>query len=158
MKTHLLAALAAASMLAAPQAFAQDNTEVGLLECIVEGDVGLIITSSREVSCVFDGVDGGSEPYFGVINRYGLDIGQTSDAIMQWAVFAPSAAPYLPGSLAGNYVGASAEITAGIGGGANILVGGSDRTIALQPVSVQAQTGLNVALGVAEFQLRSAAQ
>ncbi len=155
MNQSLLAGLAAAAMLATPQALAQDRTEIGLLECIVEGDVGMIITSSREVSCTFDGVDGASEPYFGVINRYGLDIGETSDAIMQWAVFAPTAGAYLPGGLAGDYVGASAEITAGVGAGANILIGGAERSIALQPLSMQAQTGLNVALGVAEFNLRS---
>jgi hypothetical protein len=37
-----------------------------------------------------------------------------------------------------------------------VLVGGSDRTVALQPVSVTGQTGLNLAVGVAELILRPA--
>ena len=74
---------------------------------------------------------------------------------MQWLVLAPSSHVYAPGALAGDYIGASAEVSAAVGGGANVLVGGSNRSFTLQPVSVQAQTGLNVAVGVAQFQLRS---
>ena len=46
--------------------------------------------------------------------------------------------------------------TVGVGVGANALVGGSNNTIALQPVSVQGQTGLSVAAGVAGLDLRPA--
>ncbi|MGY6708795.1 MAG: DUF992 domain-containing protein [Rhizobiaceae bacterium] len=155
-RTALLAT--AATLLAFGSANAQDRTEVGLLECVVEANIGQILSSSREVGCTFLPADESRAPeaYFGVINRYGLDIGVTDAAIMQWLVLAPTTDPYIPGALEGDYVGASAEVTAAIGAGANLLVGGSEQTIALQPVSVQAQTGLNIALGVTEFQLRAA--
>lgn len=155
-RTALLAT--AATLLAIGSASAQDQTEIGLLECVVEANVGQILSSSREVGCTFLPADESRAPeaYIGVINRYGLDIGVTDEAIMQWLVLAPTTDPYIPGGLAGDYFGASAEATAGIGGGANLLVGGSQETVALQPLSVQAQTGFNIALGVSEFQLRSA--
>ncbi|NMG39187.1 DUF992 domain-containing protein [Chelativorans sp. ZYF759] len=155
-RTALLAT--AATLLAIGSASAQDQTEIGLLECVVEANVGQILSSSREVGCTFLPADESRAPeaYIGVINRYGLDIGVTDEAIMQWLVLAPTTDPYIPGGLAGDYFGASAEATAGIGGGANLLVGGSHETVALQPLSVQAQTGFNIALGVSEFQLRSA--
>jgi len=87
-----------------------------------------------------------------------LDIGKTNEAVMRWLVLARSANIYAPGALAGDYVGASAEITALVGAGANLLVGGSGQSFILQPLSVQTQTGLNLALGVTQFQLRSTAQ
>jgi hypothetical protein len=75
--------------------------------------------------------------------------------VIKWIVLAPTLASYTPGALAGNYVGASAEVTAGVGVGANALVGGSNRTFVLQPVSVQAQEGLDLAVGFSSFELRS---
>ena len=71
---------------------------------------------------------------------------------MVWAVYAPTSRP--AGALAGTYGGASAEATVGAGLGANVLVGGSNRTIQLQPLSVQGQTGLNIAPGVSGIDLR----
>lgn len=157
MKKTTIAA-AAALLMPFAAANAQDQTEIGLLECVVAENVGQILSSSREVGCTFLPADETRAPeaYVGVINRYGLDIGVTNAAIMQWLVLAPTTDTFIPGGLAGDYVGASAEMTAVIGGGANLLVGGSEDTIALQPLSVQAQTGFNIALGVSEFQLRSA--
>ena len=38
-----------------------------------------------------------------------------------------------------------ASATVGVGLGANVLVGGSGNSIALQPVSIEGTTGLNVA-------------
>ncbi|MHB2263837.1 DUF992 domain-containing protein [Aliihoeflea sp. PC F10.4] len=139
-------------------AHAQDTrTEAGLLECVIEGDVGAILGSSRDMECVFNPSDGAPQTAFvGVVNRYGLDIGVTSESIMQWAVLMPATITLTPGeALSGDYVGASAEATAVIGGGANVLVGGSQQSVMLQPLSVQAQTGLNLALGVTEFRLRA---
>jgi hypothetical protein len=60
-----------------------------------------------------------------------------------------------PRSLVGSYGGLSAEATVGVGVGANALIGGSDKSIVLQPLSVQAQQGLNIAAGVASLQLRA---
>jgi len=97
---------------------------------------------------------GPREVYSGSITKFGLDIGATTGGEMIWAVYAPSNKRF--GALAGEYGGASAEATVGAGLGANVLVGGSDRTVALQPVSVQGQTGLNLAIGVAGLQLQPA--
>ena len=95
---------------------------------------------------------GPREVYVGSITKFGLDLGATAGGEMVWAVYAPTTRKF--GALAGHYGGATAEATVGAGLGANVLVGGSNRTVALQPVSVQGQAGLNVAAGVAE--LRSA--
>ena len=97
---------------------------------------------------------GPREVYVGSITKFGLDLGATAGGEMVWAVYAPSSRKF--GALAGNYGGATAEATVGAGLGANVLVGGSDRTVALQPVSVQGQAGLNVAASVAELRLRPA--
>ena len=150
--------LAAAAALAASPTLAQDRVELGMLECAIDGGVGFIVGSQKDLSCTFTPADTSrpKEPYFGVVTKYGLDVGVTGTAVMQWAVLAPTANAYALGALAGDYVGASAEATAAVGVGANVLVGGSEQTMTLQPLSVQGQTGLNLALGVSKFQLRSA--
>ncbi len=125
------------------------------MTCDVSGGIGLIITSRKSLSCSFAPADGGSrEIYTGTITKFGLDIGATTGGVMVWAVFAPSTRHY--GALAGHYVGATAEATVGAGIGANALIGGSDRTVTLQPLSVQGQAGLNLAAGVASIDLQSA--
>ncbi len=104
---------------------------------------------------MFNSADGGPrELYTGSITKFGLDIGATSGGVMVWAVFAPSTRQF--GALAGHYAGATAEATVGAGIGANALIGGSDRTVTLQPLSIQGQTGLNLAAGVASIDLRPA--
>lgn len=135
----------------------QSGVELGLLDCLIEGGSGFIFGSTKEVHCTFEPADKtwAPEAYFGVVNRFGLDVGYTKATMMRWAVLASSTNIYAPGALAGDYVGASAEVTAAIGAGANLLVGGSGRTFTLQPLSVQTQTGLNFAVGVSQFQLRS---
>ncbi|TKT77585.1 DUF992 domain-containing protein [Aquamicrobium sp. LC103] len=157
MRRIIFAAAALAAALTTVPAAAQDRVELGMLNCLVQGGAGFVVGSSKELSCTFTSADRAKppEPYFGVVNKFGLDVGATNDAVMQWAVLAPTSNAYQLGALTGDYVGASAEATAAVGVGANVLVGGSDRTFSLQPVSVQAQTGLNLALGVTEFQLRS---
>jgi hypothetical protein len=69
---------------------------------------------------------------------------------MVWAVLAPTSNPG-PGSLAGTYVGVTGSAT--VGAGANVLVGGSGNSISLQPLSIEGNTGLNVAGGIAEMTL-----
>lgn len=157
MKKLVLIAAAAFSLASLP-AMAAEGVELGVLECAIEGGTGFIIGSSKDLSCTFEPADASFAPenYFGVVNKFGLDIGTTDETLMQWVVLAPVANIYAPGALAGDYVGASAEATAAVGAGANLLVGGSGRTFTLQPVSLQTQTGLNLAIGVSQFQLRSA--
>jgi Protein of unknown function (DUF992) len=149
------AGLALAVMLLAPAA-AQAQVKAGVLACDVSGGFGWVLGSSKSVSCIFTpDRPGPTEGYVGVINKFGLDIGVTTRQSMVWGVFAPAAGP-LRGALAGSYVGATGEATFAVGLGANVLVGGSNRTVALQPVSVTGQTGINIAAGVADLQLRPA--
>lgn len=146
-----LAAIAVALAMAG-SAHAQDRVAVGSMTCDVSAGVGLILGSQKAVACTFTpSAPGPIEYYNGTITKLGVDIGVTSRAVMVWLVYAPSSRG--PGALAGNYGGATAEATVIAGLGANVLVGGSNRTVALQPVSIQGQTGLNVAGGVAELSL-----
>ena len=151
-----VAVLAMAALALPIPASAQANrTKVGTLSCDISGGIGLIITSKKDLTCMFTpSQPGPKEVYVGSITKFGLDLGATAGGEMVWAVYAPSTRKF--GALAGNYGGATAEATVGAGLGANVLVGGSDRTVALQPVSVQGQAGLNVAAGVADLRLRRA--
>jgi hypothetical protein len=155
--TNKLASLlfAVAALVAAPMSVAQAQSagvNIGTLECKVQGGIGLIITSSRDMECIYLSTAGREEYYTGVIRKYGLDVGITGDAYMIWGVFAPGVVE--DGALAGQYGGASAELSAVVGAGANALVGGSN--ITLQPLSVQVQTGVNAALGVSSMTLEPA--
>jgi hypothetical protein len=154
MKLRTLTALAACLVVsAAAPAEAKSGVNVGVLSCTVEGGVGLILGSSKSASCVFQKTGGGRERYRGRIGKIGLDIGVTGKAYISWAVFAPGKIGR--GALSGTYGGASAEASAGLGLGANILIGGFKKSIALQPLSVQGQTGLNLAVGIASLTLRA---
>ena len=149
-----LVALALAAALAAAPVQAQ-NVQAGTLVCDVSGGVGLIVTSQREMACTFTNSRGELEVYTGVIRRFGLDLGATAGGQLVWSVFAPSG-PFARGALAGVYAGASAEASVGAGLGANVLFGGSNRSVALQPLAVQGQAGFNVAAGVVDLELRAA--
>jgi hypothetical protein len=128
------------------------QTRNGLLTCDVSAGIGLIIGSKKDVTCTFKPErQGRQEDYDGSITKFGLDLGLTGGGVMVWAVFSDTVAG--PGFLAGNYLGASGEASVGAGLGANVLVGGSNRTVALQPLSVSGQIGLNLAFGVAALQL-----
>lgn|SRR5689334_6443454 len=149
------AAVAAAIALPLPAAAQGHRTKVGTLSCDISGGIGLIITSKKDVTCMFTPSHRGPrEVYVGSIDKFGLDLGATSGGEMIWAVYAPTTRRY--GALAGHYGGATAEATVGAGVGANVLIGGSNRTVTLQPISVQGQAGLNVAAGVAGLNLRPA--
>ena len=128
--------------------------KAGMLTCNVASGFGFIFGSSKAVNCTFAPVAGPPQHYVGSIDKFGVDIGYTSGGVLLWTVLAPSTSP-APGTLAGAYGGATASATAGVGVGANVLVGGSNRTVALQPVSVGGQIGLNLAVGVANLSLRA---
>jgi hypothetical protein len=147
-----LAALALMSFAPAANA-ADDGVNVGTLRCQVDGGWGHVVASSRQMNCVFNPVDGRDEHYTGELSRYGIDIGYTSDAVLVWGVIAPTS-DMRRGGLEGDYGGASAQATVGVGLGANVLIGGFDRSIALQPVSVEGNTGLAVAAGAGVMTLR----
>lgn len=155
---NILAALTVAAAIAMPAtsiAQSPSTTKVGMLTCDVSAGIGVIIASKKDITCLFTPSNPGPrEVYSGSVTKFGLDIGATSGGEMVWAVFAPTDRQF--GALSGNYGGASAEATVGVGAGANVLVGGSNRTVTLQPISVQGQTGLNLAAGVAGMELRPA--
>jgi len=142
-------------MLTVP-ALAQQSggTKVGLLTCKTSASLGLIIGSHQKISCSFNPDNGPPENYQGSIGRLGLDLGVKGGGVMTWAVFAPVNG-YHHGALAGTYVGGSGSASLGVGVGANALVGGSHKSIALQPLSVEGNVGVNLALGVASLTLRS---
>ena len=138
-------------------AFAIERVELGKLECFVDEGTGFLIGSQKDISCIFTSADGNEETdnYFGVINKLGLDIGKTEQSYISWIVIAPKFSTAERGFLQGDYIGASASATIAVGLGANVLVGGSNQSFALQPLSVQTQEGLNLAIGVAEIELRA---
>ena len=157
MVKHCFALLAFALVIVAPAAGqTPPGAKAGVLACTLSPSIGFIIGSRQTMACQFT-PDGPFPPeaYVGTITTIGLDIGFTAGGALAWAVFAPTAGPP-PGALAGDYVGASGQITAGVGVGANVLFGGSNRTIALQPLSVEGQVGINLALGVSGLALRPA--
>lgn len=125
----------------------------GVLSCNVSSGFGFVFGSSRSLNCTFS-PGGGTPPehYVGSINRFGVDIGFVQGGVLVWTVFAPVARP-VPCALAGNYGGVTAQATVGVGLGANVLVGGSANSVALQPLSIEGSTGLNAAAGIAEISL-----
>jgi len=145
------AAAVAVLALASAAAQAQSGVKVGTLTCNIAPGWGLILGSSRGVSCTFAGPYG-YENYTGSISKFGVDIGFTRGAVMVWGVVAPTAV-LAPGSLTGTYVGGTASATIGVGIGANALVGGSASSISLQPLSLEGNRGLNVAGGVGALTL-----
>ncbi|MDQ0324432.1 hypothetical protein J2R99_000281 [Rhodopseudomonas julia] len=155
MKKVLTTLLLAAGLAIPSVASAQDRVEIGALDCTVEGGTGFIIGSSKELTCTFTPREGGpQEAYAGTVKKFGLDVGVTKESFIKWLVLAPTRDAYTRGALAGEYAGVGAEATVGGGVGANVLIGGSNKSYALQPLSVQAQKGLNLAVGFQSFTLR----
>jgi hypothetical protein len=138
--------------LAAQQA---GGTKVGMLTCRTSASLGLLVGSHQKLRCSFKPDNGLPENYVGHINRLGLDIGVKAGGVMAWGVLAPTAGLH-HGALAGKYIGGTSSASLGVGLGANALIGGSHRSIALQPLSVEGQVGVNLALGVAGLTLSSA--
>jgi uncharacterized protein DUF992 len=153
----LIATLTLTAMLSSP-AGAQNWTQVGTLSCKVDPNIGFIIVGHQPMQCVYNQAPGSlpqvpPQSYDGAINTIGLSIGISAGSVLGWAVFAPTTG--MPaGALAGEYVGVSGDVGIGLGAGANVLVGGSNRTIALQPLSLQGSVALNVVAGLSSLKLR----
>ncbi len=146
------AAAAALAMIVKPADAQPRRIQVGTLTCSLSAGVGMIVGSRRNVKCLFKGQLGEpEETYTGTMTRVGLDIGVTSGSAIIWAVF--SETNRYAGMLTGTYTGASAEVSIAAGLGANVLVGGSNSTVALQPLSVQGQIGLDIAAGIGQLEL-----
>jgi hypothetical protein len=146
--------ISAAALSVAALAQSKSGVNVGSLQCRVSGGMGFVFGSSKDLDCLLVRTDGAAERYVGTINKYGVDIGFTKEAQIVWLVFAPGAVA--KGALAGDYGGATASATVGAGIGANVLLGGSNKQITLQPVSVEGSAGLNIAAGVAGVTLKPA--
>ena len=155
-RTTCLSAVVAATLMATVPAGVQAAVQAGGLTCRSVGSVGYVVGAMLNFDCVFAPAAGGPpHRYVGVIRRVGVDLGATQGVSLAWVVFAPTAVIH-PGDLAGVYGGVQGNASVVVGAGANVMVGGSNNTFALQPVSVQAQTGLNVSAGVTGLELRPA--
>ena len=129
------------------------RVRVGVLECRGGASIGFIVGSVTNLGCVLR-VEGLPEDrYVATIRKVGVDLGITEETALGWAVYAP-VARLGPGDLAGDYAGAQGSASVGVGLGGNVLVGGSNNSIALQPLSVQGQVGLNIAAGLESLELR----
>jgi hypothetical protein len=153
----ILASAAAAALLAsfAPASAQQpmQRVQVGVLECRGAASVGFIVGSVTNLGCVFRSDNMPEDRYIATIRKVGLDLGITQESALAWGVFAP-VARLGPGDLSGNYAGAQGSASVGVGFGGNALFGGSANSIALQPLSVQGQVGLNIAAGLESLELR----
>ena len=145
--TMLVASLAGANAQQPMQ-----RVQVGILECRGGASVGFIVGSVTNLGCVLR-AEGFEDRYVATIRKVGLDLGITQESALAWGVYAP-VARLGPGDLSGNYAGAQGSATIGVGLGGNVLVGGSANSIALQPLSLQGQVGLNVAAGLESLELR----
>jgi hypothetical protein len=144
-------ALSALAMLA-PARAADTTVKTGTITCHVSSGWGFVFGSSRDLRCVYTG-EGRTENYTGKISKFGVDIGYQASGVILWAVFAPTT-DLKAGALTGDYGGVTAGASAGIGGNANVLVGGSTKSISLQPISIEGITGINLAAGIAAISLK----
>ena len=156
----LIAAIAAAAIFAVAilvlsSSASADRIRLGLLSCEVDGGAGFILGSKKQLDCVFEPADAEqrAEIYTGSVKKIGLDIGVTDRAVIKWIVLGANVKSIKPGGLAGTYGGISASATAGLGVGANALIGGSNDFV-LQPFSLEGSEGVNLAIGFSKFELR----
>lgn len=156
MRTMKLIGIGAAMLVASfATANAQSRLQVGVLTCEGGPNVGYVVGSRTDLQCTFESEGRRPEPYVATINRIGLDLGFTQQTGLAWAVYAPTNR-IGRGDLAGHFGGVGANAAVGVGLGGNLLVGGSNNSFSLQPLSLQGQTGLNVTAGIADVDLRPA--
>jgi Protein of unknown function (DUF992) len=159
MKPRLTITLAATSILflicwsSAAHGQGRYTIKTGYLTCHEASGWGFVFGSSRKLKCSYTSNDGKVEYYEGSISKFGADIGYLKSAVILWAV-AATTKDLKPGALAGHYGGATASAALGVGAGANVLVGGFEKSVALQPISVSGQNGLNIAAGIEEIDLK----
>lgn len=137
------------------QAQAKDRAELGLLDCKVEGGSGFVFGSTKDLACTFHPASENlpNEVYTGSIEKFGIDLGRSDGSVIKWVVLAPTEQDYVSGALAGKYGGVTASASAGVGLGANAMLGGSNETFALQPFSISGETGINLAVAVSRMNL-----
>jgi hypothetical protein len=152
----VVTAFAGAAALSPTPSFSQENTakiRTGTLTCQGKGRIGLLIGSRETLDCTY--VPNGDRPkrrLVGTVTNVGLDVGIKGPSVMVWGVLGSTAA--LPSdALSGSFVGAAADASLGLGAGAKVLIGGNNKSVVLQPLSVQGQTGVNLAIGVTGLRL-----
>ena len=155
MRLSTLGIAIAALVASIASANALPPVRAGILQCQGGQNVGFVVGSVASFECVFQSEGRRPEPYVATVRRYGVDLGFTERTRLAWAVNAPTGR-LGRGELAGNYGGVGANASVGVGFGGNFLVGGPANAYALQPISLQGQTGLNVTAGIADLQLRPA--
>src|SRR5579872_3830818 len=158
LKSHRLglsAAVIGLLALATPAQASPHGVQVGSLTCNVASGWGFVFGSSKDLHCIFRQNDKRAVHYSGSISKFGVDVGYTEGGVLVWGVLAPTS-DMRPGALDGDYVGATANATVGVGVGANVLVGGFDKSVSLQPLSVSGNQGLNVAAGIGSISLKLA--
>lgn len=155
-KLRWLAAVAVVGGASGEPAWSQQTSGVkaGILTCNVDSGWGFVFGSTRDLKCTYADNNGSAERYGGHISKFGVDIGYHAGGIVAWAVVAPTS-DIAKGALAGTYGGVTGGAAVGVGAGANVLVGGMQRSVALQPVSVEGMTGINVAAGIASIELKA---
>lgn len=160
-KTMILSVACAALALAALPAYAGNSTagtKIGILSCdsVPDSGVNLLIHSTVDIKCTFNSTDGSSvEHYIGETGiGFGININFEVERHLRFIVFA---ADMVQGShkLAGKYGGVGALASAGVGVGAQVLAGGSDASISLQPV-IEGTTGVGVNAGITYLYLQAA--
>ncbi|HEY4123944.1 MAG TPA: DUF992 domain-containing protein [Rhizomicrobium sp.] len=146
---------AIACAFAMPASAAPGGVKVGTLTCNVASGWGFVFGSSKDIRCNYRPNKHHAEHYEGSIDKFGVDIGYTEGGVMVWAVVAPTS-DVRAGALEGSYAGVTAGASVGVGASANALIGGLDKSIALQPLSIEGNTGLNVAAGIGALHLKYA--
>jgi hypothetical protein len=153
MRYFLIPAALLASLISAAAQQPLQRVQVGILECRGAASIGFIVGSVTNLGCIFRSDFMPEDRYVATIRKVGLDLGITQESVLAWGVFAPTAR-LGPGALSGDYVGAQGSASLGVGAGGNALFGGSANSIALQPLSVQGQVGVNIAAGLETLELR----
>lgn len=129
-----------------------DHIEVGVLGCVAGPSGGIIVMTEQQLACTFQPTSGPSQTYVGTVRKFGLDVGVTGGTVISWAVIAEEG-DFDPGALAGEYLGVSADASLGAGAGVNVLLGGSNQAFVLQPVSIQGDIGVEIAVGITDLEL-----
>ncbi|MCP9629658.1 DUF992 domain-containing protein [Rhodopseudomonas palustris] len=152
--SRLFGVAAVALVATVASASAQERVQVGVIECAGGPNVGYVVGSTTQLECVFKTDGRRPEPYVATVQRIGVDLGFTQNTGLAWAVYAPTR-QIGRGDLAGSFGGVGANASFGVGFGGNLLIGGSGNAYALQPLSLQGQTGLNATAGIVDVQLRA---
>jgi hypothetical protein len=147
--------LASVALLAG-HASAGKSVNLGLLVCDMSKGIGLVLIEKQKMTCEFRPVSGPVEPYTGNITDFGIELGEIKEGHLVWGVLAAALLDMQPGALAGHYAGVQASAAAGLGVGANALIGGTGKGFVLQPLSVEGEIGVNIAAGIRTVSLHSA--